>query len=74
MEFLSFTLCPGDRKDGVTRTPEPFLHFALLYIQVTEGMELLERLNQLPTNNYDRAPLATVKVEKVTRVGVGRAS
>ena len=29
---------------------------------VLDGMDVLERLNTLPTNNYDRAPLATVKI------------
>lgn len=33
--------------------------------EVLDGMELLERLNVVPTNNYDRQPLVTIKVERV---------
>jgi hypothetical protein len=39
---------------------------ALVIGQVTRGMELLERLNTLPSNNYDGGPLATVQVLTVT--------
>ena len=34
--------------------------------QVLEGMELLERLNTLPTNNYNAGPMATVRAERVS--------
>lgn len=30
-----------------------------------EGMQVLARLNQLPVNNYDQAPLASVKIDRV---------
>lgn len=30
-----------------------------------EGMQVLGRLNQLPVNNYDQAPLASVKIDRV---------
>ena len=33
---------------------------------VTKGMGLLERLNKLPTNNYDGGPLATVQISGIT--------
>jgi cyclophilin family peptidyl-prolyl cis-trans isomerase len=33
--------------------------------QVLEGMELVERLNILPTNNYNSGPMATVRIERL---------
>jgi len=34
--------------------------------QVVSGMELLERLNTLPTNNYNGGPMAVVRLEHAT--------
>ena len=34
--------------------------------QVLEGMELVERLNTLPTNNYNSGPMATVRMERIS--------
>ena len=43
--------------------PRPLVNeVELLRWLVLDGMDVLERLNTLPTNNYDRAPLATVKI------------
>ena len=30
-----------------------------------ESMQILARLNSLPTNNYDQTPLAKMKIERV---------
>ena len=51
-----------------TLTPRPNARLDaenLVIGQVLGGMEVLERINTLPTNNYDRAPLATVKLDTV---------
>ena len=39
-----------------------------------EGMQVLARLNSLPTNNYDQTPIVLVKVERAVPLpsGTGR--
>ena len=32
-------------------------------------MQVLARLNSLPVNNYDKAPLASVRISKVVPLG-----
>ena len=36
-----------------------------------EGMQVLARLNSLPTNNYDQAPIVLVKVERAVPLSSG---
>jgi len=39
-----------------------------------EGMQILARLNSLPTNNYDQSPLASVKLERIVPLPSGSAT
>jgi|TARA_B100000768_G_scaffold154040_1_gene150541 hypothetical protein len=38
-----------------------------------EGMQVLARLNSLPTNNYDQTPIVLVKVERAVPLPSGGA-
>ena len=40
-------------------------------IMEPEGMQLLARLNSLPTNNYDQTPIVLVKVERAVPLPSG---
>mmetsp|Transcript_31611 Transcript_31611/g.101413 ORF Transcript_31611/g.101413 Transcript_31611/m.101413 type:complete len:277 (-) Transcript_31611:131-961(-) len=65
--WLSVRRGGGSFEFVLTPRANPALDREWLIIgQVEEGMGLVERLNTLPTNNYDRAPLATVQLRSVT--------
>ena len=57
----SFEFCLATRADAAEQLDST----QIVIGQVLEGMELLERINTLPTNNYDRGPLANVKIARV---------
>ena len=65
--WLSVKRGGGSFEFVLTPRANPSLDKEWLVIgQVESGMELVERINTLPTNNYDRAPLATVTLRAVT--------
>jgi cyclophilin family peptidyl-prolyl cis-trans isomerase len=50
---------------SITPRPNPALdETEICFGEVLDGMEVLERLNVLPTNNYNAAPMATVRIER----------
>lgn len=56
----------GSFEFSISTRPAPSLDKDELVIgQVLEGMELVERLNILPTNNYNAGPMATVRIERL---------
>jgi len=56
----------GSFEFSITTRASPNLDKELLVVgQVLEGMELIERLNTLPTNNYNSGPMATVRLERI---------
>ena len=65
--LLSVKRGGGTFEFALTTRPNPSRDKENLVIgHVTKGMELLERMNTLPTNNYNGGPMATVRIEGVT--------